>query len=182
MPIDLVVFDMAGTTVYDGDAVHTCLATAVAHAGVPTTRDQINALMGMPKPFVIASLLSSGRGTPPSDEEVASIYSDFERLMLDHYRHSIHVRETDRASEVFRALHARGIKVALDTGFSRAITNAILDRLGWTIDVVDAGRERRSRPRAAASRHGLARDGADRRRRRGVGRESRRHTGRSAGR
>lgn len=138
MPIDLVVFDMAGTTVYDGDAVHTCLATAVAHAGVPTTRDQINALMGMPKPFVIASLLSSGRGTPPSDEEVASIYADFERLMLDHYRHSIHVRETDRASEVFRALHARGIKVALDTGFSRAITNAILDRLGWTIDVVDA--------------------------------------------
>ena len=88
MPIDLVVFAMAGTTVYDGDAVHTCLATAVARAGVPTTRDQINALMGMPKPFVIASLLSSHRATPPSDEEVASVYADFERLMLDHYRSS----------------------------------------------------------------------------------------------
>src|SRR5437867_12413966 len=109
MPITLVVFDMAGTTVYDGDAVHTCLATAVAQDGVPTTRDQINALMGMPKPLVIASLLTSFRGVAPSDEEVASLYQDFERLMLDHYRDSARVRETDRASDVFRALRARGI-------------------------------------------------------------------------
>jgi 2-aminoethylphosphonate-pyruvate transaminase len=110
----------------------------LAHAGVPTTRDQINALMGIPKPLVIATLLSSSRGTAPSDGEVASVYADFERLMLDHYRHSVDVRETNGASEVFRALRARRIKVALDTGFSRAITNAILDRLEWTIDVVDA--------------------------------------------
>src|SRR5258708_158594 len=34
MFVDLVVFDIAGTTVYDGDAVHRCLADAVALAGV----------------------------------------------------------------------------------------------------------------------------------------------------
>jgi 2-aminoethylphosphonate-pyruvate transaminase len=137
MAIDLVVFDMAGTTVYDGDAVHTCLAAAVADVGVPTTREQINALMGMPKPLVIASLLSSWRQAPPSDEEVAAVYGDFEQRMLEYYRHSVLVRETDRAADVFRALRARGIKIALDTGFSRPIADAILERLGWNDDLVD---------------------------------------------
>src|SRR6185503_18902893 len=99
MTIDLVVFDMAGTTVYDGDAVHNCLATAVAHAGAQATRNQINAVMGMPKPVAIASLLSSFRAAPPSKDEVAVVHTNFERLMLNHYRHDARVRETDRASE-----------------------------------------------------------------------------------
>jgi len=137
MSIELVVFDMAGTTVYDGDAVHTCLAAAVADVGVPTTRQQINALMGMPKPLVIATLLSSHRSTRPSDEEIAAVYGDFEQRMLAYYRDSVLVRETDRAGDVFRALRGRGIKIALDTGFSRPVADAILERLGWTGGLVD---------------------------------------------
>lgn len=138
MPIDLVVFDMAGTTVYDGDAVHTCLMQAVAHAGAAATRDQVNDVMGLPKPVAIARLVSQCRAAAVSDDEVKAIYTVFERLMLDHYRHSVHVRECDRAGDVFRALRAEGVKVALDTGFSRSIVDAILDRLGWTEGVVDA--------------------------------------------
>src|SRR5262245_38645914 len=137
MAIDLVVFDMAGTTVYDGDAVHNCLATAVTHAGVSATRNQINAVMGMPKPVAIATLMSSFRAAPPAADEVAAVYENFERLMLNHYRHDNRVRETDRASDVFGALRARGVKVALDTGFNRVIADAILERLGWTT-LVDA--------------------------------------------
>jgi 2-aminoethylphosphonate-pyruvate transaminase len=137
MPISLVVFDMAGTTVYDGDAVHNCLASAVAHAGASATRNQINAVMGMPKPVAIASLLSSFRSARPSDAEVARVYENFEQLMLNHYRNDARVRETDRASDVFGALRARGIKVALDTGFNRVIADAIVERLGWA-SLVDA--------------------------------------------
>ena len=137
MLIELVVFDMAGTTVYDGDAVHTCLAAALADAGVPTTRDQINALMGMPKPLVIATLLSAHRSTQAGGEEVAAVYGDFEQRMLAYYRDSALVREADGAGGVFRALRSRGIKVALDTGFSRTIADAILERLGWTGGLVD---------------------------------------------
>ena len=137
MRVDLVVFDIAGTTVYDGDAVHDCLAAALAHVGVPTTRDQVNALMGIPKPLAIASLAASFRKTSPSDEEVRAIYDDFESLMLNHYQHGTTIRETDGATAVFRALRARGIKVALDTGFSRSIVDAILTRLGWDASLVD---------------------------------------------
>jgi phosphonatase-like hydrolase len=138
MPIDLVVFDMAGTTVFDGDAVHTALRAALAGAGVNATRDEVNAVMGTPKPVAIRTLASAHRATPPPDEELAAIYANFERLMLTHYRTDPSVRETEGAESVFRELRARGIKVALDTGFTRAIVDVILSRLGWDATVIDA--------------------------------------------
>src|SRR5437763_1224726 len=72
MRIDLVVFDVAGTTVYDGDAVHACLGGALLDAGVTATRDQINAVMGTPKPIAIATRVSDPRrvakvGDTPAD-------------------------------------------------------------------------------------------------------------------
>ena len=42
------------------------------------------------------------------------------------------------ASALFAELRGRGVKVALNTGFSRDIVDVILARLGWTADAVDA--------------------------------------------
>lgn len=138
MPIGLVVFDVAGTTVFDGDAVHSCLERAVARAGVTATRDEVNAVMGMPKPLALARLVASYRGTAPSADEAGAIYAEFERLMLDHYRFAVGVREVEGAVEVFQALRARGIRIALDTGFHRTILDAVLRRLAWDSRLLDA--------------------------------------------
>jgi 2-aminoethylphosphonate-pyruvate transaminase len=137
MLVDLVVFDIAGTTVYDGDAVHRCLAEAIALAGVTVSRDAINRVMGMPKPDAIATLVRLARETPPDAAEVADLYAAFERIMIEHYRVGIGVREADGASEVMRRLRAAGVKIALDTGFARSITDVVVARLGWGRDVVD---------------------------------------------
>jgi len=137
--IDLVVFDMAGTTVHDGDAVHACLQAALSSAGVKVDRDDVNAVMGLAKPAAIRSLLElrSGYG-PIAAERVSSVHEDFLGRMLAHYRLDPGIRETAGATRVFRELRARGIKVALDTGFSRRVVDAILERLCWGHDVVDA--------------------------------------------
>jgi phosphonatase-like hydrolase len=131
--IDLVVFDMAGTTVRDDDAVHHCLRAALTEVGVGVTRDEVNEVMGLPKPVAIALLLErrkyAGNAAPPV--EVAAIYDDFLRRMIAFYRTDPAVREIDGASSVFRQLRRAGLKLALDTGFSRAIVDAILQRLGW---------------------------------------------------
>jgi 2-aminoethylphosphonate-pyruvate transaminase len=59
--------------------------------------------------------------------------------MLLHYQTSPSVREAHGAAQVFAALRARGIRIALDTGFERRVADAILDRLGWSVgDTVDA--------------------------------------------
>jgi phosphonatase-like hydrolase len=138
MRIELVVFDVAGTTVFDGDAVHRCLETAVGSAGVRTTRDAVNVVMGLPKPLAIARLVAQFRGSSPSAEEVSAIYARFERLMLDHYQRAGDVRPTEGAVHLFQALRTRNVKIALDTGFGRTILDSILERLGWDGRLLDA--------------------------------------------
>ncbi len=65
MRIELVVFDMAGTTVYDGDAVNTCLRAALDAAGCAVSRDMVKQVMGIPKPVAIQWLMERHYGKRP---------------------------------------------------------------------------------------------------------------------
>lgn len=127
---ELVVFDMAGTTVYDGDAVHRSLSEALFAADVRVTRDEINEVMGIAKPVAIRSLMERKRADV-TEEAVERIHADFLDRMLRYYRTDQAVRAIEGAEQTFSWLHGQGIKVALDTGFSRPIADAILERLGW---------------------------------------------------
>ncbi len=130
--VQLVVFDMAGTTVYDGDAVNVCLRGALDVAGTPVTRDEVNGVMGIAKPVAIRTLLEIKReGVAVPETDVARIHEDFLARMLAYYHEDPAVREVEGATETFRTLRQAGIKIALDTGFSRAIVDVILRRLGW---------------------------------------------------
>jgi phosphonatase-like hydrolase len=133
MSVSLVVFDMAGTTVYDGDAVHRCLARALETAGVEAGRDEINAVMGIAKPIAIRTVLEhhAALGQAVTSAQVDATYEAFLNYMRGYYESDPEVREIEGASGVFRQLRSAGVKVALDTGFSRDIVDVILHRLGW---------------------------------------------------
>jgi phosphonatase-like hydrolase len=133
--LDLVVFDMAGTTVNDrmadgSEAVNGCLRAAIAAAGVAVTQAAVNEVMGYPKPDAIQRLLTA-YGRADLLGRVGAIHTDFVERMLTFYRTDPLVRPIAGAAETFATLRAAGVKVALDTGFSRPIAAAILDRLGW---------------------------------------------------
>ena len=134
----LVVFDVAGTTVFDGDIVIDALSDALAQAGIHVERDAIRALMGVPKPVAIRTLLQqSAHGDV--DRSTHAIHQVFLDRVLERYRDASCVREMEGAGAVFTALRQRGIKVALDTGFSRQILDVLLERLGWTTpEVIDS--------------------------------------------
>jgi phosphonatase-like hydrolase len=131
MKIKLVVFDMAGTTVRDDDAVNVCLRDALAAAAVPVSRDEVNVVMGIAKPVAIRELLERHSGTRVTEARVTEVHGDFVRRMIDHYQQSTAVEPMPHTVDVFDQLKRAGVAVALDTGFSRVIVNAILDRLGW---------------------------------------------------
>ncbi len=137
MDIQLVVFDMAGTTVRDANNVHQALQTALQKGGFEFSVAEINPYMGIPKPLAIRYLLEQRPATQHllEDEEfVQEIHAHFVAEMLHFYRTSPEVAEKPFATEVFRDLKAAGIKVALDTGFSRDIVDAVIQRLGWDRD------------------------------------------------
>ncbi len=134
--IELAVFDMAGTTVYDGDAVNSAFRVAMAGAGITADPAFVATVMGLPKPEAIGILLKkAGRG----EAEVAAIHDDFVRRMREYYANDTSVREIPGAEAAFEELRRAGVKVALNTGFSRAITDVLLERLGWAVPgVIDA--------------------------------------------
>src|SRR5581483_4809403 len=139
MNIKLAVFDMAGTTVDDGDAVNDCLRAALANAGLVVQPSAVNAVMGLHKPEAIRLLVDASPQAAQLRDRQHAIHQDFVARMRQFYQTSPRVREVDGASETFAALHRAGIKVALNTGFSRDIVNVILERLHWnTSAVLDA--------------------------------------------
>lgn len=149
MGLQLIVFDVAGTTVSDADnAVAGRVCDALRAAGLGVSAIDVDPVMGLPKPLAVRKLLEQQRGAPADDAEVARIHDDFRQRMIEHYQTSAGVQPMPGATELFATLRARGVKIALDTGFDRATLAAILARLGWqheidfsvTSDEVAAGR------------------------------------------
>ncbi len=130
--IELVVFDMAGTTVNDEDAVNRCVRDALGTAGLSVSAADVNRVMGLPKPVAISMLIEeNGRGADLGPR-LEAIHRDFVARSIAFYRTDPSVREVEGASKVFDLLRRSGVRVALNTGFDRAITDVILGRLGWS--------------------------------------------------
>lgn len=140
MPLELVIFDLAGTTVKDNRDVHRALIAALADEQVHVTEDDANDVMGIPKPVAIGKLLSEKyKGNRLIDEKwISEIHRSFKNHMLSFYESSPLVGEKPGVSKLFASLKERGILVGIDTGFDRDITNALLKRLKWeSNDLID---------------------------------------------
>ena len=102
MNIKMIVFDMAGTTLCDADnAVAAAVVQALRQVGCEITPDDVDPVMGMPKPLAIRVLLEQN-GHDATDDTVARVHADFQQRMIEHYRTSPTVREIPGTSELFR--------------------------------------------------------------------------------
>ena len=137
-PIDLVVFDMAGTTIQDsGGMVLASLVEAARAHDLPGTSEELNAMMGMDKREVFTILArrrhraDAGAARALADEALHTFLESM-RTAYDRVLAPI-----PGAEETFAFLHERGIKVATDTGFDAVIGGLILDRLNWRGGLID---------------------------------------------
>ena len=132
MAIKLVVFDMAGTTVEDKDNVHEALIKGFELSNYKITRDDANSVMGIPKPVAIRTLLEGKFNLKEKTGELVSkIHAAFVAEMISFYKNDASVKSKNNAEETFTALREKGLKVGIDTGFSRDIADTIFDRLKW---------------------------------------------------
>ncbi|HRN94440.1 MAG: HAD hydrolase-like protein [Chitinophagales bacterium] len=138
MAIKLAVFDISGTTVEDKDYVAEALVKAFEKQDLFISHKHANTKMGKPKPLVIRELLNDIFEETPEDFEalVSNIHADFIQTMIDFYQTDKNVKAKTNAVRTMLALKNAGVKVALDTGFSKQIADAIIDRLGWDIQQV----------------------------------------------
>jgi phosphonatase-like hydrolase len=143
--LKLVVFDMAGTTVLDRGEVPAAFTAALAEQGISVTPEQLTAVRGASKRQAVLNLIPDN---PQRQARADVAYAAFKQDLTRRYRQG--VRAVPGAVETFKWLRERGVRVALNTGFDREITELLLAALGWTDGVVDAvvcGDEvRRGRP------------------------------------
>ena len=132
--LELVVFDLAGTTVEDRGQVPGAFTTALAEHGIEVTREQVNSVRGASKRQALLHFIPAGPAQVRLAEEV---YASFREHLARRYS-SEGVRPMPGAAEVFSLLRRRGVRVALNTGFDRETTALLLDALGWADGIVDA--------------------------------------------
>ena len=131
MAIRLAVFDVAGTTVQSGGgAVQRAMHAAIAAAGLELRDGAMAGVTGMAKPQAIRTLLE-GHGRMELIERTDAIHADFVARMRRYYRDDPGVAPVDGTLETFAVLRDAGVRIALNTGFSRVILDEILARLGW---------------------------------------------------
>ncbi|MDJ0905102.1 MAG: phosphonatase-like hydrolase [Woeseiaceae bacterium] len=129
-PIDLVVFDMVGTTVAASDRIPEAFTKAFENQGIRLSQNDIRSVRGRSKTDAIRELLTTHRDEFFADATTDNVYESFKRFLLDGYRAG-RVEPIDGAAATFDWCRANGIGVALTTGFDRELATRLVERLGW---------------------------------------------------
>jgi phosphonatase-like hydrolase len=136
LSLQLVVFDMAGTTVRDQHEVEACFAQAAVATGLWAPAARILAVQGQAKRAVFELLWREQLGATVATNELAAridhSYQVFREVLEAHYRTAA-VVPTEGCLALFAFLKSQGIRIALTTGFYREVTDLILRRLGWDV-------------------------------------------------
>jgi phosphonatase-like hydrolase len=130
----LVVFDMAGTVVKDRGEVPESFTAALEAHGLSVTSEELAAVRGSSKREAVRLLVSD---EPEPDILAERVYDAFHERLMERFRER-GVEAIEGAQEVFAWLRRGGVGVALNTGFERDVTEALLRALKWDEGVVDA--------------------------------------------
>jgi phosphoglycolate phosphatase len=142
--VELVCFDMAGTTMIDDGLVLEAFRRTVDGLGVvgdqaALAEAHVVETMGQSKIEVFTALF---------DDRAATANEMFERHFIEAAQ-ELGVSEIPGAGSTVETLRAVGLKVALTTGFSPETREALIEMLGWSalFDVrVSPGESGRGRP------------------------------------
>jgi phosphonatase-like hydrolase len=129
--IELVVFDIAGTTVRDSGNVAQAFIAAFREFGFAIPPAEVKKVMGFRKIDAIAILLEKFASEQKDDELIDRIHTRFIDTMISYYHDDPDLAPMPDAELIFASLQEQGIKIALNTGFTRSITDTILHRLRW---------------------------------------------------
>lgn len=145
--IELVVLDMAGTTVRDDGVVEQAFQRAAERTGVadrmpwPEALQYVRDTMGMSKIDVFTHL--AGGDAKAAGAATSAFEGAYAEIIAEQG-----AEEIPGAAETIAELREAGINVVLTTGFAPVTRDALIDALGWgdlvdlVLSPVDAGRGR----------------------------------------
>lgn len=116
----------------DKGNVNNSFRTAFTAEGLQIPESDVDKVMGYRKIEAIQIILK--QHAPELAEDHALVYrihEAFNRDMVSFYENDSDLQPLPFAEELFAEFQQKGIRVGLNTGFTRRITDAILEKLGW---------------------------------------------------
>jgi phosphonatase-like hydrolase len=135
----LIVFDMAGTVIEDAGEVPAAFTAVLRNHEIEITSDSLRDVRGASKREVIQRFVERQLGGSKADVLARSeeIYNSFRSTLAGMYEKD-GVQEIAGTTETFTWLQQRGVRVALNTGFDRTITDILLKTMSWDRDLINA--------------------------------------------
>ena len=135
--LDLVVFDMAGTTKRASDQVPAAFREAFARIDIALSDEEFQAIRGRSKHETIAGLLAHHLGAGGAQPDPMKVYRDFQQILTQRYA-AQGIETINGADAAFDWLKTRDVRIALSTGCDRNLAGLLIRMAGWdkTIDVV----------------------------------------------
>lgn len=125
--IEMVVFDMAGTTIDENNVVYKTIHKAIERHGIETNLDTILTYgAGKEKLQAIKDILAFLQ----ENKDPNIIFEDF-KIMLDNAYESLDVKPIAGIEKTISKLKDKGIKVVLNTGYNSQVANRLLNKLQW---------------------------------------------------
>jgi len=146
-PLELLVLDMAGTTVLDDGVVEQAFQRAAERTGVADRMpwaealDHVRVTMGQSKIDVFTHL--AGGDVEAAQRATAAFEGAYAEIVAEQG-----VTEIPGAADAIQGLKDAGLTVVLTTGFAPVTRDALIDGLGWqglvdlVLSPIDAGRGR----------------------------------------
>ena len=130
MKIAMVVFDMAGTTVDEGNLVYRTLHKAIEKVCPSVSFEDVLKLgAGKEKLQAIRETLSDSN-ISLNEATIQEIFNDFLGLLDIAYANLI-VVPTNNTERLFNELRTKDIKVVLNTGYNTVTAISLLNKLNW---------------------------------------------------
>lgn len=139
---ELLVTDFAGTTMREEGAVLVAYGRALDAEAIPYTQADLAARRGASKRAVFRELAARAYPATEVAARAERALALFEETLRQEYAAGP-VKEVDGAEAALRDLRARGVRLALTSGFDRGLVDLLVGRLGWgdLFDVVLAAED-----------------------------------------
>ncbi|WP_079244021.1 HAD-IA family hydrolase [Chryseobacterium indologenes] len=126
--IELLVLDMAGTTIDEDNVVYKTLTSAVNDYGYNVSLEKVlSSCAGMEKLEAITSLLKEING---NEEDAPAIFENFSDQLKESYQ-NLDVKPINGAEDFLLNMKAQNKKIVLNTGYTSEIAHQLLNKLNW---------------------------------------------------
>ncbi len=129
------MFDLAGTTLFDRGDMARVLSQLFGDHGLELSPGRFGPIIGLSLPSIIKQGLSRAGHADKGDGTDQKLLAKAEDRLAEHFANR--AVEVPGAMRVLDLIKRNGAFIVIDTGLTRRVADAALDRLGWQGGVID---------------------------------------------